>query len=173
MFDNFTNLQEFKKLINIPLAVIIASSIIIFVTTNMNDTNGLSALLGGYSGLLLGLLFVILLNLIFTKNTYFDMFPIVMIMIIVTLLIIYLSTYFDKISKDEVSSYYSSFSLLSTIFLAAQIIMIFSSIYGQNPSENTALFTNTTFSLLGLLSVINIIIVFTIGIVLHFYSTQG
>ena len=39
--------------------------------------------------------------------------------------------------------------------------------------KNTTLFDNTTFSLLGLFSVINMLFVLTIGIVLKFYSTQG
>jgi len=174
MFDNFTSLQEVKQVINVLLAVIIASCIIILITMNMIDSNGLSALLGGYAGLFLGMLFIMIVNLVFTKTTYLDMFPIVMIIIITGLLIYYLRTYFDKISKGEVSSYYSSFSLLSAIFLFTQIIIVFGAIYGKyDEPQNTKLFKDTTFSLLGLFSVINIIIVLTIGIVLHFYSTQG
>jgi hypothetical protein len=166
-------MQEFKQVINVPCIVIIVSIVIILVTTNMTDTNGLSALLGGYSGVLLGMLFVIILNLLFTDTKYIDMLPIIMVIIIVCLLISYLSIYFDKISKGEVSSYYSSFSLLSTIFLFTQILIIFGSIYDKTDIQTTKLFTDTNFALLGLFSVINIIIVLTIGIVLHFYSTQG
>ena len=168
----FSNVQEvlFKKSINVIVAIIIASCIIILITSNMTDKNGLSALIGGYSGLLLGMLFIILLNFLFKRYSYFDMFPLLMIIIIIGLLVSYLGIYFDKISSCEVSSYYVSFSFLSTLFLFTQIIMIFSAIY---KSQNKNLFSYTSFSLLGLLSIINIIIVITIGIVLHFYSTQG
>lgn len=166
-------LQEFEKVMNVPFAVVITSFIIIMITTNMTDINGLSALLGGYIGLLLGMLFVIIINLVFTKTTYLDMFPIGMIIIIVGLLIFYLRKYFDRISKGEVSGYYSSFSLLSTIFLFTQVILILTSMYDKTHSQNTKLFSDTTFSLLGLFSVINLLIVLTIGVVLHFYSTQG
>ena len=169
MFDTL----EFKKIMNIIFSIIIASCIIIIITTNMTDANGLSALFGGYSGLLFGMLFVIIINIMFKKSTYYDMIPLIMIIIIVGLLINYLRIYFDNISSGKVSNYYSSFSLLSTIFLFTQIIIIFTSIYNSVNSENSKIFTDTTFSLLGLLSVINIIIVLTIGIVLHFYSTQG
>jgi hypothetical protein len=171
MFENL----EFKKVMNVPLAVIIASCIIVLVTTNMTDTNGLSAVLGGYSGLLLGMLFIIILNLLFTKTSYFDMIPVVMVIIIIGLLISYLGIYFDKISQGHISGYYSSFSVLSTIFLFTQIIIIFNAIYGktEDQTQTTKLFSDTTFSLLGLFSVINIMIVLTIGVVLHFYSTQG
>ena len=101
------------------------------------------------------------------------MIPVLMIIIIVGLLLNYLRIYFDRISSGEVSSYYSNFSLLSIIFLFTQLIIIFGAIYGKSESDGSKLFTDTTFSLLGLFSVINIIIVLTIGIVLHFYSTQG
>jgi len=173
MFPDFTSLQEFKKVMNVLFSIIVASCIIIIITANMTDSNGLSALMGGYSGLLLGLLFIIILNLLFKQSTYFDMIPVLMIIIIVGLLLNYLRIYFDRISSGEVSSYYSNFSLLSTIFLFTQLIIIFGAIYGKSESDGSKLFTDTTFSLLGLFSVINIIIVLTIGIVLHFYSTQG
>jgi hypothetical protein len=174
MVETFTSSQEIKQIMNVLLAIVIASCIIIMVTMNMTDTNGLSALLGGYSGLLLGMLFIMLVSLIFTKTTYLDMFPVVMIIIITGLLMIYIDRYFDSISSGNVSSYYSSFSLLSAVFLFTQIIIVFTAIYGKSEEEqNTKLFKDTTFSLLGLLSVINILAVITIGIVLHFYSTQG
>jgi uncharacterized membrane protein len=101
------------------------------------------------------------------------MLPSIIILTIVLLLIIYLSIYFDKIAKGEVSSYYSSFSILSTIFLFAQVIIIFLAIFNNNNKQDGRLFTNTTFSILGLLGLINLLIVITIGIILKFYSTQG
>lgn len=173
MTENLTNVQDFKKLINIPFAVIIASSIIIIITINMTDKNALKALLGGYLGLLIGLLFVVILNLIFLKPAYLDMFPIIMVMIIVALSSYYLSIYFDRISEGRVSSYYSSFSLVSLLFLATQLSMIFNVIYSKSQQLNTKLFSDYTFALLGLFSVMNIVIVLIIGKVLHYYSTQG
>jgi len=170
--ENF-NKEEFEKVMYVPFAVIVASCIIIIITTNVTDTNGLSALLGGYSGLMLGILFVMILNLIFTKTTYLEMFPILMVLIIIGLLIFYLSKYFDKISKGEVSTYYSSFSFLSTIFLFTQLIIIFSAIFNVSKQQNEKLFSNKTFALLRLFGVINLLVVITIGVILKFYSTQG
>jgi uncharacterized membrane protein len=170
----FENLQELKQVMNVLLAIVIASCIIILITTNMTDKNGLSALLGGYTGLMLGMLFIMIVSLIFTNTTYLDMFPIVMIITITGLLMYYLYKYFDNISKGNVSSYYSSFSVLSTIFLFTQVIIVFNAIYGKTEEDTSVkLFKDTTFSLLGLFGVINILIVLTIGIVLNFYSTQG
>jgi len=173
MSENFINLQEFKKLMNVPLSVIIASSIIITITTNMTDRNGLTALLGGYLGLLLGLLFVLLLNVIFIKTSYLDMGPIIMVMIIIGLLLYYLNIYFDRIIAGHVSNYYSGFSILSLLFLAIQLIIIFNVVYNKTQDLNAELFSKTTYALLTLFSVINILVVLTIGVILHFYSTQG
>lgn len=166
---------EYKKVINIPYTVIIASFIIIIVTTNMTDSNGLSALIGGYSGLIVGILFVIVLTSVY-KNVYYFLqmlFPLLIVLVISTLIMVYLIIYFDKISKGEVSGYYSTFSILSSIFLITQVVIIFSAIFSKSSEQESRLFTNTTFSLLGLIGAINLLIVITMGIVLRFYSTQG
>jgi hypothetical protein len=156
--ENFKK-EEFKKVIYIPFGVIIASIIIIFITTNVTNTNGLSALLGGYSGLMLGILFVTILSWVYTKRIYLELFP---VLIISGFLIFYLSKYFDKISKGEVSSYYSSFSVLSAIFLFTQVSIIFSSIFDALKNSNEKLFSKYTSTLLGLFGVINFLIVLTI-----------
>jgi hypothetical protein len=167
--ENFKK-EEFKKVIYIPFGVIIASIIIIFITTNVTNTNGLSALLGGYSGLMLGILFVTILSWVYTKRIYLELFP---VLIISGFLIFYLSKYFDKISKGEVSSYYSSFSVLSAIFLFTQVSIIFSSIFDALKNSNEKLFSKNTSTLLGLFGVINFLIVLTVGVILQFYSTDG
>ncbi len=164
-------IDELKKVLNVPYAIIIASFIIIIITTNITDQNGLSALIGGYSGLLFGMLFIIILNMTYIKVPLLQMFPLIIILCILSLLIYYLSRYFENISKGEVSDYYFSFSLLSTIFLITQTVIIFNALY--NNSNELKLFSDTTLSILGLFGVLNFIIVVTMGIVLHFYSTQG
>jgi len=165
------NKDEYKRVINIPLSVIIASFIIIIITTGMTDSNGLKALIGGYSGLLLGILFIMILN--YPPPNWLDMIPFIVILFIISLFIFYLSVYFDKRSIGEVSSYYNSFSVLSTIFLATQILILMSSLFKNSNEITSNLFTDKTFALLGLFGVINFLIVITIGVILHFYSTQG
>lgn len=178
MVDSFTNFnesskQELIKVMNIPFSVIIASFIIIFITTNMSEPNGLSALLGGYAGLLLGMVFVIILLATFTKTGYLSMFPIIMVIFISCILMFYLITYFERISNGEVPSYYSYLSYFSTIFLLLQITIIFNSIYKNIKSQNIQLFSDVTLAWLSLFGLFNGLFVITLGIVLHFYSTQG
>ena len=169
MFD----ISEFNKIMNVPITIVIASFIIIIITTSMTDSNALKALIGCYSGYMLGMLFILILNLIFKKTTYLDMFPVIFTLVITSLLIFYLSTYFDKISSGEISSYYYNFSILSTVFLFTQTIIIFNSLKSNENMTSSRLFNDTTFSLLGLFGVINFLLVITLGIILHFYSTQG
>jgi hypothetical protein len=167
MFDK----EEYKKVINVPLSVIIGSFIIIVITSGMTDPNGLKALIGGYAGLLFGMLFIIILN--YPPPSWLDMVPFIVIIILISLLIFYLSKYFDKISTGEVSSYYNSFSVLSTIFLATQIIILISAMFSNSGEVTSKMLSDKTFALVSLFGVINFLIVITIGIVLHFYSTQG
>lgn len=169
MFD----ISEFNKIMNVPITIVIASFIIIIITTSMTDSNALKALIGGYSGYMLGMLFILILNLIFKKTTYLDMFPVIFTLVITSLLIFYLSTYFDKISSGEISSYYYNFSILSTVFLFTQTIIIFNALKSNENMTSSRLFNDTTFSLLGLFGVINFLLVITLGIIIHFYSTQG
>jgi hypothetical protein len=166
MFD-----KEYKKVINIPMSVIIGSAIIIIITTGMTDPNAVKGLIGGYIGLLIGLLFIIIIN--YPTPNWLDMIPFIVVLGIISLLIFYLSKYFDKISTGEVSSYYQTFSVLSAIFLGAQLIMLMSSTIDNSRETTGKLLSDKTFALLGLLGVINFLIVITIGIVLNFYSTQG
>ena len=165
------NKEEYNKVINVPIAVIIASFTIIMITTGMTDTNGLSALIGGYFGLLLGILFIVILNI--PPTSMLDMFPFAVLMIIISLLIYYLFTYFDQISKGEVSGYYGSFSVLSAIFLATQLVILFKAMFSDSREKTGKLLSDTNFALINLFGVINFIIVITIGVILHFYSTQG
>jgi hypothetical protein len=174
MFDAL----ELKTIMNVPFTIVIASFIIIVITTSMTDSNALSALIGGYSGYLLGMLFVVILSQMFMKTGYLEMFPMLVTIIITGFLLFYLGTYFDRIASGEISSYYYNFSILSTIFLLVQTAIIFTSLFSNlnsnsNNSGNIKIFSDTTFSVLGLLGVINFLLVLTIGIILNYYSTQG
>jgi hypothetical protein len=81
MFDK----EEYKKVINVPLAVIIGSFIIIVITSGMTDPNALKALIGGYAGLLFGILFIVILN--FPPPSWLDMVPFIVVLFLISLLI--------------------------------------------------------------------------------------
>jgi hypothetical protein len=165
------NEEDYKIVVNVPYAVIIASILIIIVTIGMTDENALKGLIGGYSGLALGILFIIILNS--PPVNWLDLFPSFLMLGIIGLTMFYLYTYFDIIAKGEVSSYYNSFSVSSFIFLITQLSILFSAIFNRSNKPNEKLLSEKTFTLLIFLGVINYIMVITLGIVLKFYSTQG
>lgn len=165
------NKDEYKKVINVPISVIIASFLIIIITSGMTDKNALSALIGGYSGLLLGILFILILN--YPPTNFLDMIPFLTVIVIISILISYLNKYYEQIASGEVSSYYGSFSTLSTIFLATQLFILIPATFSRNGDPNGKILSDKTFALVSLFGVVNVLIVITMGIVLHFYSTQG
>ena len=163
--------EDYNKIINVPITVIMASFVVIMLTTGVTDTNGLSALIGGYFGLLVGVLFIMLLNM--PPPSWIDLFPFLTLMIIISIIIYYLFTYFDQIAEGNVSDYYKTFSTIATIFLAIQLGLIYSSMMKNMKDATGKLLSNTTFVTLNLIAVLNFLVVVTIGIILRFYSTQG
>lgn len=180
--------ENFRKIMNIPFSVIVASFITIIITSKVEDKNGLSGLIGGYSGLLAGLFFIVLLLPLYDPtlrnysnngdfkvflNLMKELFPIMVPLGIISLLIFYLYTYFDKIATGEVSSYYNSFLTLSTVLLAFQISAISNAIYSKSQNMNIKIFTDINYSLIVMFGIVNSLVVITLGIILRFYSTQG
>jgi hypothetical protein len=164
-------------LMNMSYAIIIAGFIIILITTGTTNQNGLSALIGGYSAVLVSLVFFGTINWIYMNNdAMYPIFKLLAIFLnicgIIILLIVYLSIYFEKIISEHVSNYYYSFSNLSTIFLSVQIAMLFSIFFNKKEGDMGRTL-DKTLSIILLLGLVNVIIVTTIGIVLKYYSTQG
>lgn len=172
--------EQTNAIMSVTIPIIIASFIIIFITTEMREPNSLRALIGGYSGLLFGIVFIIMLviqqqlNEPQTIMTFvLRIIPFIFITLIISFVIFLLSTYFDIISKGNASSYYYSFSLLSSIFLATQIYILIKPIISDKSGNINLSLSTTKQALLHLFGVINFLMVGILGIVLHFYSTQG
>jgi hypothetical protein len=166
--ETIINVQDVKKLMYIPFALIITSFIIIGITISMTNQNALSALLGGYSGLFIGLLFIMIIKLLFLNAKYIDMIPIIMTMIVVGLLLFLVSYYFDRIISGNISSYYSTYSYLLSAFLFVQVGLIFIDINKTKLNLSVQLV-----SFFPLFYLMNIVCVLILAIVLNKYSTQG
>jgi hypothetical protein len=169
--------QLYTNLSNISYALLVAGFIIVIVTTGITNKNSLAALISGYSTLLVSLLFILWLNWINMENIPLfslikNIFPFLTIITLVILLITFLSIYFDRISSNHVSSYYYTFSNMSTIFLIIQMIILFREL-STKTFEMTKTISPKIFSILMLLTTINAIIIGTLGIILKFYITQG
>ena len=166
--------EEYKKVLSVPLSIIIASFILVILTSGVTNSNGLSALIGGYMGLFIGILIVLVVTAMnVPMSNWFYLAPLIIVLIIIIIIVYYLWTYFNRIANGEVSDYYGMYSTLSTIFLVVQLIMIFSALYKVSDDFTKTLFPGKSFSLLLLFGVIDVLIVITLCIILKFYSTQG
>ena len=170
---------------NVVYAVMVAAFILIFITIGMTSENAVSALIGGYSGLLAALAFVVVLNWFYTQNAslasrFWNSLPFLLTMAALCLMVVYLSLYFGEITAGHVAASYQSLSIAVTVFLAAQIAMLFrSSVWSQSqPGEGSVgaprkIITNQTASLVNLLGTICMFLVVSLGVTLKYYTTQG
>jgi hypothetical protein len=166
--------EEYKEVLMVPLSIIVASFILVIITSGVTNSNGVSALIGGYMGLFIGILIVLVVTAMKVPiSNWFYLAPFMLVLIIIFILISYLFAYYDRISNGEVSEYYGAYSTLSTIFLVVQLIIIFSALFKVSDDFNKTLFPGKSFSLLILFGVIDMLIVVTLGVILKFYSTQG
>lgn len=164
------------NILHVPLALLVASTVVIVVTTTMTDSNGLSALIGGYSGVVVGLLLTVVIVTTFSPNThYIELLPLMVLMCVTGLMLYLVSSNFKEISEGHVSPSYVSFSMLSTLFMGLQMGIIFKSMYDhyKNASSNGMLFNQVTFALLGMFGVMHGMVALTVGVILKYYGTQG
>lgn len=176
----------YELLLNISYSCVIASIIIIIITTGGSGQNALTALISGYSLLEAGIIIMtwlistklnlgenmsvssgIINNMSIVFKGIKELFPFFLLIFIISIIIALLGIYFNKISTGKVSDEYYSYSNLSTFFILAQICIILYNIKDVNIKISGKLF-----SLLMLLGTINTIIVITLLIVLKFYTTD-
>jgi uncharacterized membrane protein len=108
----------YQDLVYFLIAVASASVIIVFITYGSKNENGLYALIGGYSGIMLCLVGIIMINLSAPnfKNSS-SLFSCVSLLVIVAFLIAIISIYFDKIATSQVSDYYNTFSFIAFLLI--------------------------------------------------------
>lgn len=179
----------YVQMTNVVYAVMVAAFILIFITIGMTSENAVSALIGGYSGLLAALAFVVVLNWFYTQNAslasrFWNSLPFLLTMAALCLMVVYLSLYFGEITAGHVAASYQSLSIAVTVFLAAQIALLFrSSVWSQSQLPGgeggggggapRKIITNQTASLVNLLGTICMFLVVSLGVTLKYYTTQG
>ena len=106
----------------------------------------------------------------FIKELLSDSVPSVLTLLVLVWLVTLNVTYFKRINQGKVSSEYSQFSNVNTIFLVIQIIVLFMYLRDQmsNNSEN-----NKMYYVVYVLTFINVILISMMNIILRFFSTDG
>jgi len=171
-----TTINYVSLLKYIPITIIIASIIIIFITISVTGENGIISLISGYSGLLAGLFFfivILLLNLGSFRLSYIiDFFPILLVVITIIVTLIYIIRYSTNIANGHVPYEYYTYSYISAILILIQLWFIISAM--KNADQNTLeMFKQPIYSLVCLLWTINIIVIIIMSTLLQFYSTNG
>lgn len=170
-FKIFTNMS------NIVYAIVIASALIIAITTGLTNKNALIGLITSYGAILASTLLLLAWVFNFTIDTsYYNklllMVPFVLVIILVSMILAYLSIYFNRITSNKISDYYYLFSRLSALFLVAQLFTIFSSVSDLNFVKTKSI-GNKRFIILMLMATLNMIFVVSLGVILKYYSTDG
>ena len=154
-------------------ALIVGSSIVVFMTSGSTDITSINALRVSYIIILISLIFII--TLISKSLTILNMlrfFPIfIPIFISIGYIIYLLFEYSDRISGNEVSDYYSTFMNLTNLLLFIQISILLSEITIKS-FENFDL-TPKILSILKLFTVLTTVSGITLGIILKYYTTDG
>ena len=163
----------YQNLVYFFVAIASAAIIIIFITHSAKNENSLYALIGGYSGLMLCLVGIIIINLNTTnfKNSS-SLLSCVSLMVIIAVLIAIISTYFEKIATGQVSDYYNTISFATGILVVVQVYYIMSALYASSNGGYFSL-SMTQRSFLVVVSVITYTALIALFITLKLYSTQG
>ena len=149
-------------------ALLVGSAIVIFMTLGLTDTTAINALRGAYFVALCSLIFIfILIRNSLTLAVTLAFFP---IWATIVFIIILLYKYYDRISGNKVSDYYSTFMSLTNVLLSIQIYLLLSEISIKSFQEFKL--TPKIGAILKLISILTTISVITLGIILKQYTTD-
>jgi hypothetical protein len=175
--DSLSGLHS--TLMKIPQAIIGASITIIIIVvwfSGVTNTNGLSALIGGCYGLLVGLLAILLVNSPSSNLLHFltSILTFLLVMAIIIVMIVFLSMYFDIIVSGEAAPSYYYYSKLYFIILGIQLWQLLQAIYSSDKASGGSLKIGMKQQAsLNFFAVLNVICLIIVGSILHYYSTQG
>ena len=171
---------------NVYKAFIYVSAILFIIALNTSGNTSINASISGYATMILSLLIIMIivignfnqtvsadLNYIqVILNAIFIMGPFILILGIIGFLL-YLLIYYKKIiSEGHVSSYYNTFSFLSSILVLLQIYFIYNGTTSRQ-FQKTHLLSKITNSVVCFTAVINSICALILYVILKYYTTDG
>jgi hypothetical protein len=165
-------------------SVIIGSAVVILMTSGQTNPTAVIAFTSAYSFILCVFAIIcVLLGMSLDTNQYVDLgffrkiikyvflfFPFLVVMIVILWVLVLLNKYYDKIIENKVSDYYTSFINTTSILLFIQIYMLLGELTEMS-FKNFEL-PKKTAAMLRLFGLLNIISVFTLQIILKYYTTD-
>jgi hypothetical protein len=171
---------------NIYKAFIFVSAILFIIALNTSGITSINATISGYSTMTISLLIIIMvvinnfnqtingdlnyIQVIF--NALFTMGPFILILGIIGFLLYILIYYKKVISEGHISSYYYTFSFLSSMLALLQIFILYNGTTSRQ-FQKTHLLSKITNSIVCFTAVINSICALILFIILKYYTTDG
>lgn len=152
--------------------------IIIIMLSGANNADAVTAMIAGYSWLLAAFIVITLFVWIMMSNSSLKMVllnvaPFLIIILIIIGIIIYLSKFFNIIASGQVSpDYYTYSNLILIVFVIMMFVYIIPALQNINPNLKRIL-DSCSYSIVMLLSLLNIIFVMINMVKLGLFSTQG
>lgn len=175
------NQSLFNNILNISYAFLVAGLVVVLCTVGTYNENAVIGTISGYASaacatiLLAGLTYTTIIT--GNKNPTWSnilsgVIPFIVLFLIFGFSLAIISVYFDKIAQNKVSNYYSVFSFMSVLFISIQVFMFYSATSQKIFRENGYISGVTVLKML-LVSVINVLILITLGVSLKYFSTDG
>lgn len=171
---------------NIYKAFIYVSAILFIIALNTTGNNSINATISGYVTMIFSLLiimFMVMNNFSQTTNgtqnyiqiimnALITMGPFILLLAIIGFLLYIIISYRTIISEGHVSSYYYTFSFLSSILVLIQIFFIYNGTTSRS-FQQTHLLSKITNSIVCFTAVINSICAIILFVILKYYTTDG
>ena len=165
-------------------AIIVGSFVVVCLTSGQTNPTAVTGFLGAYAGLLLVFSgFCVLLGMSVDSTQYTGLgffskiikyillfLPFLVVMAVVLWVVVLLNIYFDKIIQNKVSDYYTSFINITSLLVYIQVYVLISELT-EKSFKNFEL-PQKTAAMLRLFGLLNIISVFTLQIILQYYTTD-
>lgn len=171
---------------NIYKAFIFVSAILIIIALNTTGTTSINATISGYTTMILSLLLIMIVvinnfnqtvnsetsYIQIIINSLFTIGPFILLLVIIGFLMYLYINYKNIISEGHVSSYYNTFSFLSSILVLLQIFLLYNGTTSRQ-FQRTHLLSKITNSIVCFTAVINSICAIILFIILKYYTTDG
>lgn len=145
--------------------------VVIFLTSSQTNSNALWAFIGAYGVLLSALLILcVLLGLAKGGLRVGLLMPFIIMIAVISYVCVLLNNYFDKITENKVSDYYTSFINITSILLGIQIYVLLNEIT-ESSFKNFEL-SRKMAGMLRVFGFLNVISVITLQIILKYYTTD-
>jgi hypothetical protein len=173
----------YSSFFSIAYAFIVGGLILVLITTFTVSYSSLIGSILGYCAAGVGIAMIggyIFYTLSIAENqvkftfgsVIYRLTPFITLLSIIFMSVYIIGTYLERISSGRVTGFYNVFTVLSTIFVSLQVYILFKSSRTKQFRE-AGIMSNMSISSSYLLSIINLIIVVTLGIALRYYSTDG